>query len=113
MSKKYYPSGYQIIELIVKSGEDAENLSINTEDRKILLDLLKDTVNHSHKKPVLIIFDDIETSGYNITGFAQWYDGKLQLNGVEQGGSCMISVKISTTDSKLQYAVIEYSLTEL
>ena len=65
MAKKYQPSGYQIIVLDMNNQVSATPFTPQTEDEKILYDLLIDEKNN---KPILL---DIKTpSPYHFIGFA-------------------------------------------
>ena len=63
MTKKYVPSGYQIINLNVELSGGSKTLTANDgDDAKILLDLLKDlTTNNILRKPILLKIYDVES----------------------------------------------------
>lgn len=64
MSKKYVPSGYQIISIDVSDKTSGTPFSPETEDEKLLYEIL---LSDEIKKPILL---DIKSSGYHLVGFA-------------------------------------------
>lgn len=65
MSKKYVPSGYQIINLNMYGKTSGTAFSVETEDEKLLLKLI--STGDLYKKPVLL---EIESANAHILGFA-------------------------------------------
>ena len=74
MAKKYVPSGYQIINVVV-NPDDTTKL-IDSEDKKILKELLQ---NSEFKKPVLLQIHDL-VNGHDMSGFATFDSGTLILS---------------------------------
>lgn len=68
MSKKYVPSGYQIINIDVSDKTSGTAFTPETEDEKLLFELLSGNV----KKPILL---KIITTNVEFMGFALWENG--------------------------------------
>ena len=74
MGKKYVPSGYQIISVVV--NPNATTKLIDSEDKKILKELLE---IGEFNKPVLLQIHDL-VNGHDMSGFATFDNGILILS---------------------------------
>jgi hypothetical protein len=58
MSKKYVPSGYQILEIDVSDKTSGNSYAPSTKDEEILLESLKKIENNEKVKPILLVIND-------------------------------------------------------
>lgn len=76
MSKKYIPSGYQIINVFTYDDEGTIKIR-ESEDKTILKEILKNGIN----KPILLHLNDADGSlGYVISGFATLLNNELYIS---------------------------------
>ena len=70
MAKKYSPSGYYIINLDLTGKTSGNSFDCETEDEKILYDVLVKVGNGEKDKPVLLylLTDNITMVGFGVTG---------------------------------------------
>ena len=99
MSKKYVPSGYQIINLDVSDKTSGIPFTPETEDEKILHEILS---SGKLSKPILLHI--ITGAPYEITGFAVKTDNSISLTFGNVGSS--ITEELSISSDKLVW--IEY-----
>lgn len=74
MSKKYAPSGYQIINLDFSDKTSNVGFVPETEDEKLVMDILK---NEHYNKPILISLKTPQIT--HATGFALLIDGGIKI----------------------------------
>ena len=94
MSKKYSPSGYQIIHLDCVGRTSSTPFTPETEDEKLLLQILKEPLMKD-RKPILI--KCIDTSGDVWMAFANYYSGSLTLTSGYVGGSSQLIISYTST----------------
>ena len=84
MAKKYVPSGYQIINIIIKDDGEGNLIVEDSEDKQLLVKLLSPIELQPNVKPILIRLEDIENS-YTMVGFGTIMGSSLSLynNGSE------------------------------
>lgn len=101
MSKKYVPSGYQIINIDVSDKTSGTPFTPETEDEKLLYSILKSGEN---KKPILL---QIKTSGYLMSGFVviDILAETISLVNGDIGG--MVSETITTSTTQLVWTEVE------
>lgn len=106
MSKKYVPSGYQIINLDLSAiTTTGGTITPSTEDEKLLLDILsKSSIQEtaSNLKPILIHIKQL--GGYDITAFATLSSGALCITATKYG----LDVRIHTNDD-INKLVVEFT----
>ena len=95
MSKKYVPSGYQIINLNLSAQTSGTAFSVGTDDEKLLCDIL----NSGIKKPILLSI--IDTSGDEWLGIPSYYDGVLSLTSGAIGSSTQIEISAPSSSTLL------------
>ena len=99
MSKKYVPSGYQIINVVGDSGSFIEN-----EDSKILFEIIN---NKKFNKPILLTIDLTQDGYYVLSGFATFKNDLVNIGSIEPGSSIGVNVYIDGESGLLAYAIIE------
>lgn len=109
MVKKYQPSGYQIINLNLTGKTNGTPFDAETEDEKILLDiLLKMSHQEIPTKPILI---NIVLSGYMFLGFPIMTQQGINLSYVIYDGLNVDSVTSITIRengaNKLVYVLVD------
>ena len=78
MAKKYIPSGYQIIDIIIPVDvSSGDTVTPETEDEKLLYDLLVKSGNKEKTKPVLLNITLGVDGNAHISGFGSIYDSSL------------------------------------
>lgn len=93
MSKKYVPSGYQIINIDVSDKTSGTPFDVVTEDEKLLYEILS---SGEIKKPILL---HIKTTGFEMCGSAILDIGSkiISLISGDIGSLVSESITISTT----------------
>lgn len=85
MSKKYSPSGYQIIKITIPIGYvSGTEKTAETEDEKLLLKILNEPTDKIQKPILLTVF--IENDETNMYGFATRYGALLSISTVNETG---------------------------
>ena len=95
MSKKYEPSGYQIIKLDLSAKTSGTAFSVATDDEKLLCSIINDGI----KKPILLSV--IDTAGDEWMGIPSYYDGVLTLTSGAVGSSIQIEISAPSTSTLL------------
>ena len=99
MSKKYVPSGYQIINIDASDKTAGIPFDAVTEDEKLLLSFLQ----YGSKKPILL--ELVDTEGYYWKGYPTFFNSALSLSYGAVGTST--TVIISESSGQLAINTIE------
>ena len=103
MSKKYVPSGYQIISIDCSDKTSGTGFVPVTEDEKLLHQLLSGmgSQNIVIKKPILL--DVIDTNTNHWIGIPSIFNGILTLNYGELGGSSQLVISADPDELTVTY----------
>ena len=85
MSKKYVPSGYQIINITDTDIDDDGYLILDHEDCKVLFDIM---VHEKYNKPILLSFNSQENT-LQLIGFANIYLNAITLSEIVISGGAV------------------------
>lgn len=99
MSKKYVPSGYQIINISIPEGiGNGDSITPTTEDEKLLYNLLLKTNNNEIIKPILLNTRIYAEGNSQIIGFATVYGTRVVLY---TGDGTYVSFDLDDINEKL------------
>lgn len=99
MSKKYVPSGYQIIDLDLSAvTQSGDSVTPTTEDEKILANILN---NGTMNKPILLRIHNL--GGFELCGFGIMLGGTISLPSYSMSGFEVMIEGVSNDEFIVNY----------